>query len=74
MTAEPVRVFSTHPRERLAALDHAIGSHVRAILREPGLLPRERVRAAMVIIIAHIRATETLAAAAAVDDKQVRDG
>lgn len=67
VATEPLPVFSTHPREHLAALDHAIGSDVRAILSEPAVSVGERVRAAMVLIIAHVNATETIVAAAAED-------
>lgn len=66
---EPLRVFSTHPREHLAALDHAIGTDVRAILSEPAVSVRERVRAAMVVIVTHVASTQTLARAAAADNR-----
>lgn len=61
--------FTTRAPEYLKAADHAIGTQVRAVLRDPGNgTAEERAWIAVDLLWAYVRSTMMLAAAAQSDE------
>lgn len=69
MDSRAVTDFTTRAPEYLRAADHAIGTQVRDVLREPANgTAEERAWVAVDLLLAYVRSTVLLAAAAEEDE------
>lgn len=65
---DPPKVFASHAREYLAALDQALGYDIRVILTDASIPAKARVAQALDLMCAHVATTGVLAETAEHED------